>query len=846
MYIQRLLAINMAAFAALGTVLLALGEQNPTLAVVAVLAAMTAVWITDIFSLFRLNRRITNLAVLLAVLRSLWELFQIHGAVQVMAIANLLAYVMIILLFQEKDFRTWWHIALLSLLQVAASATFFQGIWFAPLLLIYFFTGLSAVALLFLHHERTHYHQVRHHPILPRETRTISERFGVNWRRLGKIALATFVVGPVSLFLDYGETDESKRARKRSRRKEHGNARWPLIHDEAEFTGSADSLGGRAGIGAEFYRHLAGLIPGTLMVAVVLFLLVPRLGRFEIGLRQWGWTSAPGPSPGIRTTGFSDTVQLGEEGTLTEDPEEIMRIKFLMPDSDRVYPMKGTIYLRGALLNDYEDGKWEFGPRHFDSPSELTLQPAGNLQPGLVRQQIALRPLNRQELFCIWPFVAIQQDSRMAIDYATSRLFRRRSNRVERSPYLLGTYAFVNGVQVPLAPSLSAVPNLDQLTDLPDLKEFIKTADQWMLESKLDETQVVDRARYLESKFTQSDLFRYSLEGQARTAGVDPVEDFVVNKQLGHCEYFASALALMLRSQGIPSRVVNGFVSNEYDTRGEFYRVRQRDAHSWVEAYIGPEYLPQDRPFGRGDIDWRHGGWLRLDPTPSRSAETGLTSLVGNVRSWFEWMQDAWVDYVVQMNGVTQRRAIYDPLKALALSLKQELIDADGWSGLWGVLAGLPGRLRVLLADAGWFSWIGASFLLSALGFGYLGYRLVRWIFRMTARFLHRRRSRAGYRSHVAFYRRLESILVRRGLRRRAGQTHREFAHYAGNYLADSDGSSIESAALLVTDAFYEVRFGAGRLDSARMQRVEQALHDLENAARGQPDAPAGTDRSTP
>ncbi|MHB8900498.1 MAG: transglutaminase TgpA family protein [Thermoguttaceae bacterium] len=844
MYIQRILAINMAAFAALGTVLLALGEQNPVLAVVAVLAAMTAVWITDIFVIFRLNRRVTNVAVLLAVLRSLWELFQIQGAVQVMAIANLLAYVMIILLFQEKDFRTWWHIALLSLLQVAASATFFQEILFAPLLLIYFFVGLSAVALLFLHHERTHYHQVRHHPIVPRPIRTLTERLGINWRRLGKIVLATLVVGPVSLFLDYGEADNARLARRRARRKAHGTGRWPLIHEDAEFTGSADSLGGRAGIGLEFYGHLARMVPGTLVVAVALFLVIPRMGRFDLGPRQWGWGSAErGPSV-VRATGFSDTVELGEVGNLSEDPEEVMRVRFLMSGSNRVYPMKGTVYLRGALLNHYEKGKWDFRePIQLLNPfasTEGRLRPEINRPPGLVRQLISIRPLDRREIFCIWPFVPVVYDRRLSIDYATSRLLRTSPHRSDPAPFSIGTCAVVDGQQVPLTPdfplSSNVAANLDQLKQIPrrDLKDFVRIADQWTRESGLRGNQVVELARYLESKFTVSDRFRYSLEGQAREPGVDPVEDFVLNRPLGHCEYFASALALMLRSQGIPSRVVNGFVTSEYDVAGGYYRVRQRDAHSWVEAYVAPGQLPEARPFGRTDAQWQNGGWLRLDPTPAREADTGLNGIVGNVRSWFERMEDMWLQYVVQMNGATQREAIYDPLRAMLQQLTRQLADADGWTGLWQVAAGLPARLARLLGDAGWFSWVGASLLLGALGFGYAVYRLVRASVRLLVRLLPRGRARAGRRSPVAFYRRLEALLARRGLRRRPGQTHREFAHDAGLRLADGQGGLAQSAALLVTEAFYDVRFGGGRLDSVRMERVEQALHDLERVARGQ------------
>ncbi len=837
MYLQRLLAVNMATFAALGTILLALGEQNPTLAVVTVLAAMAAVWITDILAVFRLNRRVTNVAVLLAVLRSLWELFQIQGAVQVIAIANLLAYVMIILLFQEKDFRTWWHIALLSLLQVAASATFFQGIWFAPLLLFYFFVGLSAVALLFLHHERTHYHQVRHHPIVPRETRTLSERLGVNWKRLGKIMLATFVVGPVSLFLDYGESEEKKRRRRRVRPKDTGDSRWPLIYDEPEFTGSADSLGGRAGIGLEFYRHLLGLIPGTLVVAIVLFMFIPRFGRFNLGVSHMGWNAARG-SAGSRSTGFSDSVRLGEQGRLTEDPEELLRIRFIRANSDEVYPMQGKVYLRGAVLDTYEDGNFR-DSRSPESYSEQRIRLERDARPGLVRQQVSIGPLSRRELFCLWPFVGVQRDRRMSVDPSTERLLRRDPRRAESEPFVLGTYALVEGRQIALSPEVplsptSQTPDVGALLVVPHegLPTLTGLASEWIKDSQLSENQIVERARYLESQFANSDRFFYSLDAPARDPELDPIEDFVKERPWGHCEYFATALALMLRSQGIPARVVNGFVSTEYIAKEGYYRVRQRDAHSWVEAYIAPERLPAERPFGRSDADWSRGGWLRLDPTPSRSG-VGLTAFVGNVKSWFERMQDAWREYVINMNGATQREAIYNPLKELFLQLKESLIDARSWSELWTGLTKLPGRLRELLADAGWFSWIGVTLLVGALGLGYGIYRLARLLVYLLTRLLPSGRGRVNRRSQIAFYRRLETLLARRGLHRRPAQTHREFAIDAGRYLANGESKQAEAAALLVTDAFYRVRFGGEHLDNVRMQRVEQALHDLEKTASG-------------
>ena len=77
---------------------------------------------------------------------------------------------------------------------------------------------------------------------------------------------------------------------------------------------------------------------------------------------------------------------------------------------------------------------------------------------------------------------------------------------------------------------------------------------------------------------------------------LDPVEDFLVKRKKGHCEYFASALALLLRSIDIPARMVNGFKGGDWNNLTQSMNVRQKHAHSWVEAYVGRD--PSGRPSG--------------------------------------------------------------------------------------------------------------------------------------------------------------------------------------------------------------------------------------------------------
>src|SRR5208282_4488659 len=79
----------------------------------------------------------------------------------------------------------------------------------------------------------------------------------------------------------------------------------------------------------------------------------------------------------------------------------------------------------------------------------------------------------------------------------------------------------------------------------------------------------------------------FTMEKNGVRSQLDPVEDFLVNRKKGHCEYFASALALLLRSIDIPARIVNGFKGGDWNDLTQSMYVRQKHAHSWVEAYVG-------------------------------------------------------------------------------------------------------------------------------------------------------------------------------------------------------------------------------------------------------------------
>ena len=146
--------------------------------------------------------------------------------------------------------------------------------------------------------------------------------------------------------------------------------------------------------------------------------------------------------------------------------------------------------------------------------------------------------------------------------------------------------------------------------------------------------------------------YAYSLEQPEVDAKQQPLDVFLFDARRGHCEYFATALAVMLRTLGVPARNVTGFVGGEYNRYGGYFAIRQADAHSWVEAFV-PER-----------------GWITLDPTPSGRDEMGPVQwLFSDVSAMVDAMRAYWMTRVVgfdlrtQVRGLRDIRAFFDKLE---------------------------------------------------------------------------------------------------------------------------------------------------------------------------------------
>jgi hypothetical protein len=296
------------------------------------------------------------------------------------------------------------------------------------------------------------------------------------------------------------------------------------------------------------------------------------------------------------------------------------------------------------------------------------------------------------------------------------------------------------------------------------------------------------RNRYDEAKAIESQLqqdYGYSL--QMRASGPDPLSDFLFNVKTGHCEYFSTAMAVMLRTRGIATRVVNGFLPGEYNDAAGAYTVRQSDAHSWVEVYF-----PESQ------------AWVTFDPTPSAGrSEPVRSGLTGQLGKYAEALELIWFQYVVGYDKQEQR--------SLATSLHNHLFAYRL------TLAEVVSTLRQEISARS-----AAIPLVALTG---LTAVLLLFVVRRVRRFGWRRAlSLSPLQANteattIVFYERLLALLARRGVKRDPDLTPLEFASSLGL-----------QPALNITRAYNRVRFGGQQLSAAELREIDAALKQLEGA----------------
>jgi hypothetical protein len=323
-----------------------------------------------------------------------------------------------------------------------------------------------------------------------------------------------------------------------------------------------------------------------------------------------------------------------------------------------------------------------------------------------------------------------------------------------------------------------------------------------------------DKARAIENYLKTE--FLYTLDLKAAEA--DPLADFLFYTREGHCEYFATAMAIMLRTLDIPARIVNGFQMGEYNNLNDLFTVRESDAHSWVEAYFP-----------------RTQAWIEFDPTPSAGInDYSQGGLVARLRKYADAMEVFWLDYIVTLDSDEQASIMVD-LQHRLLSIKDQLmiyyLNAKDWT---------QRVFSTLVLDRNWSTTelllMAVGVLILALSFVLLyviiAYRKRRgrpptgygpWWHRLFILPLWRRRlaKRDFRQSAVLFYEQMLAISRRAGLVKQPDQTPLEFALASGL-------PPIRE----ITTLYNRVRFGGAQLDETETRRVSDLLVELKQAVR--------------
>jgi hypothetical protein len=270
-----------------------------------------------------------------------------------------------------------------------------------------------------------------------------------------------------------------------------------------------------------------------------------------------------------------------------------------------------------------------------------------------------------------------------------------------------------------------------------------------------------------------------------RAGGPDPLADFLFHVKRGHCEYFSTAMAVMLRTRGIAARVVNGFLPGEYNDAAAAYTVRQSDAHSWVEVYF-----PESQ------------SWVTFDPTPAAGkAEPVSTGLAAQLGKYAEALELFWFQYVVGYDKQEQRSLA----TSVSARVNQYRGSLEHFVAALRKTASLHGPAFALIG----FSVAGILLILFA------AIRVRRFGWRWALSF-HKRKAKTET-SAVVFYQRLIALLERRGIQRNPDLTPLEFA----------TGIGLQPA-LAITRAYNRVRFGGQELSRAELREIERTLSELE------------------
>lgn len=357
-------------------------------------------------------------------------------------------------------------------------------------------------------------------------------------------------------------------------------------------------------------RVVLAIVLGTATLAVPLFALLPRVrSPFVVG------PGVLGAGPSEARMGFSDEMTLDLIGRLRANPEIALRVTF-----EGRTPPPPALRLKAAAYEAWEGRTWRPAPGGRALRRREPEEDFFRLRPGVEvgRARIALEPIRSPHL--VFPVETF------ALDTPSIRLTLSDGGAVSLSG-LPGKVFEYEALLADAAGSAALPPGRGEPGPGPLATDGVTPRMAALAAEWAGEGTAAERAERIERRFHAD--FTYTSDLVGRT-GASPIETFLFTDRRGHCEYFASAMVLLLRSQAIPARLATGFYGAEWSPWDGAWVVRQSNAHAWVEAWL------PDR------------GWTVYDPTPPAGLPTASArDLLASMRLAWDAVVNRWDRWVI-------------------------------------------------------------------------------------------------------------------------------------------------------------------------------------------------------
>ena len=562
--------------------------------------------------------------------------------------------------------------------------------------------------------------------------------------------------------------------------------------EEARLAGAAAGPSSQARqpgtITSRFFWSTNGIAVGALGLTLMIFIVTPRIGAgfFEKNRGEL-----------IRVSGFSEKVDLGMVGSVKLDNTVVMRVEF----PDHKGPLTERAYFRGASYDVYDGRSWsntlrdrQVLPRSPEGDFVVARDRLPDSSLGL-RQDILVEALDTSVLFGL-PFVE-------SVKGAFSVVQIDGMGDVSL-PYVPATRFQYSVRSIPVRYSADARRNTPpgevesvrrRFLQLPAVSPRVgELARQIVRPASSPYAMAAAVERHLKQNY------QYSLD-VGTTPTVNPVEDFLFTRKTGYCDHYATAMVMLLRTLGVPSRLATGFAQGEWNDVGNYYTVRQRDAHAWVDVYF------------------QNSGWVTFDPTPNipLALPHPLVVRIGKVLDSVRLKWDRFVIRYSFRDQVTMAQGLRD---------QGEAVRARATAGV-AMLLRWGSELRSGITQAGRSHGrliFGGAVVLCGLAGLVLARRFQRghW-------WTHRQSGGPTTQQVAAFkiYSRMLKLLGSRGLQKAPGMTPLEFAErIAREWMAAS------RFVTPITELYCRVRFGQIPLSPDDLARAQGWLAGLRAMPR--------------